>query len=518
MDTNPIAKMAKDHIYWEIANKRFLERMEALKINLNAPDKITAQWLSHFFLVQNWGRFTKYRGEFYYFRTYFFEKFSPDIIDEFANRIRSYNGISENVKTRAYKAICNHPLFNNVPAYSEAYAEEYITFEDGAYRIYDGVWFEKQMDNIFPDMQINWVNQNQIIPLNEIFTTCVIKARYLKGTISQPVVFTEFIRSITGGDTLLTKRIWEIIGYFLAPDMSRKCFVVFQGVGNSGKSVLAEFIRSFFNDEATISLGIEDFRNASFGRLLFGRRLATCMELSEAAIAPNVVRGIKNATGNDLLKDKKKNFHNQCKLLFGTNYPVVTKTPSKEFFDRFISVPFRYSIPMEAQDTQLLTKLLLEKDAVAYYALQAYRLLQENGYRFSGDFIPNDPSLFPETDPQSYGIFSFIKQCCEFCPYEESRMTTEELYEAFMESECAVPDLSVPQFGKQLSQILKSVYPGKTQYKHWYVGMDSENKKLYKWGEEGICLKTPDTPESTAVDVPLPLATPTSENESNPPQ
>ena len=55
---------------------------------------------------------------------------------------------------------------------------------------------------------------------------------------------------MTHGDNLLAQRIFEVIGYLLVSDSSKKYFFLFQGAADSGKSILANFIRGCFNPEA----------------------------------------------------------------------------------------------------------------------------------------------------------------------------------------------------------------------------------------------------------------------------
>lgn len=75
--------------------------------------------------------------------------------------------------------------------------------------------------------------------------------------------FNAFLQRITGGDLVLQDRIMEFIGYYLTPDMNKKCFVVLQVAGNSGKSLLGKLLASLYNPEAVTSISIDDFHSTT---------------------------------------------------------------------------------------------------------------------------------------------------------------------------------------------------------------------------------------------------------------
>jgi hypothetical protein len=99
-----------------------------------------------------------------------------------------------------------------------------------------------------------------------------------------------------------------------------------------------------------------------------------------------------------------------------------------------VVVPFRYSVPKEAQDFSLLEKLERERSAIIGDALDFYWQLQQRHYRFSGDYELNE--MFYETCalPQSDGaaVASFLLAHCVFGA--EESVFVDDLFQKFCEA------------------------------------------------------------------------------------
>lgn len=116
-----------------------------------------------------------------------------------------------------------------------------------------------------------------------------------------------------------------------------------------------------------------------------------------------------------------------------SNHKLLTKNCDDAFEDRFIAIPFPYSIPTEEQDRHLFDKLLQEKDAIVTKAIQYYFRLKQNHYIFagdyelnSGDFLNNECENNSETK-----IDCFIKKCFE--ADRNSELFISDIYALFLE-------------------------------------------------------------------------------------
>ena len=101
----------------------------------------------------------------------------------------------------------------------------------------------------------NW----QLLPHTpEIFVTTHLKGSYQIGVRQGCPMFDAFLDSISLGDPLLKKRLWEVLGSCIVPDQNVKSFPVLQGAPNSGKSVYGNFARGCFVGDVVSALEIND--------------------------------------------------------------------------------------------------------------------------------------------------------------------------------------------------------------------------------------------------------------------
>ena len=251
------------------------------------------------------------------------------------------------------------------------------------------------------------------------FTTFCLECRLLTPDIPAACpVFEQFLRDITGGDISIIARIWEIIGYCLTPDIQGKVMFVFQGVPNSGKSLLSDLISSFFPPGKVSALDIHALRQQFAMSELEGKALCISPDLPNAPLDTASVSNIKKLTGRDVVSaDKKysarKQFKFTGKIIAVTNYPLLTTRRDDAFQERIVAVPFLYSVAPDRRK-DLLPYLLQERSAIATKALGAYFELRKRNYRFSGFYRLNQAeALYEECYPDSAPttqIYRFAQQ------------------------------------------------------------------------------------------------------------
>lgn len=225
----------------------------------------------------------------------------------------------------------------------------------------------------------------------EYFFTIQLQVDY-QGPQPTPVM-DRFLYQIAGGDPTLIRRIWQVIGYCLVPQDNRaKRFFLLQGLGNTGKSVLGSLLASFYEESAVGS--VDAFRLGDRFSLsaLASKAVNISMDLSSSALGDQAVGIIKQMTGNDLVQVEEKYktpyaTRVGCKLIFGTNHQLRTATFDAAFLRRICPIPFNYPVPKYQQDPYLLDKLKLEKAAIFWKAMEAYRELVANNYTFAGDDV-----------------------------------------------------------------------------------------------------------------------------------
>ena len=301
-------------------------------------------------------------------------------------------------------------------------------------------------------------------PTPNFFFTSRIEADW-RG--SQPCpLFDRFLGQVTGGNPVLTTRIWQAIGYALVPDNRAKRFIVMQGVGDSGKSVLGNLLSSFFDHSAVSSVDIFKLKDRFTTAELAGKRLNISMDLPAGNISEQAVGILKQITGGDEItieeKYKKPRVEKiNCTMLFGTNHTISLWMPDEAFARRMLLIPFQFRVPKEAQDPHLLERLEAEKSGILYHAVMAYKQLRSGGYIFAGDDQHTFYTQLEEcrTRPND-GISEFVQRCCSFDP--SAFTSTEMLFRAYLDF-CTANRMCSAQDKTAFSRRLGTICAGKVE-------------------------------------------------------
>ena len=153
-----------------------------------------------------------------------------------AKLVLRQQGISDipmTIFTEIYRQIITDPELCQEEEYLD---DGFITFRNGTLQLASGCFHE---------------------PNPQLLTTFSLNCDYIPNRHACPV-FENFLWTVTRGDPLLTKRIWQVLGYVFATDMSGKLLFVFQGVPDSGKSVLCSLIMRVFGSQQRTSLNAHE--------------------------------------------------------------------------------------------------------------------------------------------------------------------------------------------------------------------------------------------------------------------
>lgn len=267
------------------------------------------------------------------------------------------------------------------------------------------------------------------------FVTTQLDASYRYGTATDCPIFKKFLQDISCGNSVLIQRIWECLGYLLVPDQSGKRFVLFQGVSNSGKSVLGAFVRNCFVGNVTTTLEINELRGQFTLADLAGKKFCADMDLPAEPLNPKALGKLKKLTGGDSISSDVKfsdrlNFICTAKLLFGSNHALILKKADPAFLNRLVVVPFSRSFNGREQDLELPRKLACERSAIIVRSLRAYQNLKENSFQFSGDFRVNQVLGCDLPDSVEAAVFDFLANRCELVA--DAWTSTETLYSDFV--------------------------------------------------------------------------------------
>ena len=208
-------------------------------------------------------------------------------------------------------------------------------------------------------------------------------------------VFDEFLRKVSGGDTQLIYRIWEMIGYVITPDNFGRSFFVVQGVPASGKSTIERLLMRMFSPGSVFKVNGEELGSKFVFQGLEGKAVIIVSDMPDKDISQAGVSAIKKITGRDGINSDVKyrertQFETNAKIICFTNYPFSSESYDEALYDRAVPIPFRYGIPKSEQDFTLDDRLALEIDAIATKALYYYIFLCENNYQFTGSYTINE--------------------------------------------------------------------------------------------------------------------------------
>ncbi len=143
--------------------------------------------------------------------------------------------------------------------------------------------------------------------------------------------FDSFLRTVTGGDQSLIRRIWEIIGYVLTPDNFGRSYFVFQGVPGSGKSTLERLISNMFSGGSVFRIRGDDFGGRFALQGLEGKAVIIVSDLPGRAFSEDTVSIIKQISGRDCIStdvkySDQRSFRTNAKMLFFTNNAFISRS------------------------------------------------------------------------------------------------------------------------------------------------------------------------------------------------
>lgn len=273
----------------------------------------------------------------------------------------------------------------------------------------------------------------------DYFPTMYVEAEFLGNQpLSHPIT-DMFLDSISGGDHILIKRHWEVLGYCISSDaMAKRIFTLIGESGDNGKSTYLNFLCSLLSYQAVMQMSVTNLVKGWFSLSELSKKRIEIsadegiMNLNTAQIAT-----LKNISGHDWIATDVKHkqqvrFLSTCKILIASNHNIgVAYTACDPAFARRIcSLPFDVKIPKEQQDPYLVYKLDAERNAVATEAFRHYIDLRNRNYIFTGDDVyDNNLNFYPNNS--FYNIINeFSNGYCCFNP--ESYTYTEDLHTAFI--------------------------------------------------------------------------------------
>lgn len=218
--------------------------------------------------------------------------------------------------------------------------------------------------------------------------TSTINANYIsrKISITEAPNFHKFLKNAFRDDDLIAF-VQEMLGYCLTWDVNAKCFFVNDGQTDTGKSTISNFIQKLISDDFCSNLDWQDFQDKKDIVGLYGKMINVSGDLPKVAITNK--DKIKCLTGEDrisawMLYVGNIYFINKAKIICNTNgMPDNYGDKSPAFYNRLKIIPYRFTVPKENQDKNLVNKFMEERDIIFTWAMKGYSRLVRNNYIFS---------------------------------------------------------------------------------------------------------------------------------------
>ena len=131
-----------------------------------------------------------------------------------------------------------------------------------------------------------------------------INAKWEKNT--EAYHFKEFLKSMSGGDKSVAKRVKEALGYLLSVSNDGKYFFVMGTAPNSGKSTLGELLQEIVGREHVAHISTHQIGGRFALGDIHGKTLNLSMDLPKGKLSPVVVSIIKQITGGDVITTDQK--------------------------------------------------------------------------------------------------------------------------------------------------------------------------------------------------------------------
>lgn len=248
----------------------------------------------------------------------------------------------------------------------------------------------------------------------EIISTIQLPITYT-GEEETPL-FDRFMREFTCGNTEKQQTLLEFIGACISNvygyRFKQALFCV--GEGNSGKSVLREFVNRLLGAD-NISGGGLELLESRFGKLnLYGKRVYGSPDIGYVTL--NQLETFKNITGGDTIPIESKGkdaFEYQYRGLvwFGGNaMPKFGGDRGDWVYNRMLLIMCNNVIPPEKRNKHLVEDLLTESSGIVYKALIALKQAIARGYTFT--VSAESQQLLEKYKVDNSPYLRFYNECC----------------------------------------------------------------------------------------------------------
>ena len=310
---------------------------------------------------------------------------------------------------------------------------------------------------VFNNTAVNPITKQSFELSYDTFSPGCINAEYIPSPI-ETQNFNTFLEVITNDDEQLKKRFIQAIAYIISPDPNPGKCVYIRSKSRHVRNLIGKLLRSFFHEDIIFGIDLYDMGNRFSYFDLNGKKLNINMNISSGILNAKNTRILKEITDpeNKFLTVRK--YHNtykiinSCKLVFGSEFQLQPNTYDPDFQNRILYLPLTDTPDKKILSDAFEKNLLSEKSSIIRTAMEGYRELRSNGYRFEGqdeytiDFGNNGMLSVSDVLPM------FVDECLE--PAEDGFIFSYELEDSFKKY-CYDLNILIPTTKINLSTKLK---------------------------------------------------------------
>lgn len=211
----------------------------------------------------------------------------------------------------------------------------------------------------------------------------------------------------------------------------KKCLMLY-GPSGAGKTQYRQLIINILGKDNSLSLDLYRMQGTFGTGQIQGKRLIGTGDLPKATLPEMSV--LKNLTGGDeiMIEAKYRDMYSgefRGWLLYCANDLPHFGGNGEAIYNRFMIVPCTNRIPAEKQDSQLIDKMMRERDIFVSVALDKFRETIKRGYKFT----ESDAVIAERKHYQKFNdsLTAFVTDHCNLNGKRMKRSTFNIVYQAW---------------------------------------------------------------------------------------
>lgn len=222
-----------------------------------------------------------------------------------------------------------------------------------------------------------------------------------------PTRWLNFLHEVFLGDIELIKYVQKLIGYTLTGSIKEQSIFILYGGGNNGKSIFIDTLQAMMGDYASsvpMEVLMEKKGGVNIETTIARIKGARLIHASESESDDQINEGlIKQITGGEkivgrFLYGNQFEYYPEYKLWISTNNKPIIKGTDFGIWRRIVIIPFKYVIPEDKVDKDLMEKLRNEIPSILNWAIKGFELYEKEGLELPQVIIDEKKTYRSEMD------------------------------------------------------------------------------------------------------------------------